>query len=95
MQVSGRLVRRFGQLGMHWLAVGVRIHRRAAVVAVLHRHPVVEHQRVGQAALAQHALDLADGVGFLVLGTEPRSYDGRYWGFLDQSAVIGTVKPLF
>lgn len=31
----------------------------------------------------------------LVLGTEPRSYDGRYWGFLDQSAVIGTVKPLF
>ena len=31
----------------------------------------------------------------LVLGTEPRSFDGRYWGFLDQSAVIGTVKPLF
>lgn len=31
----------------------------------------------------------------LVLGTEQRSYDGRYWGFLEQSAVIGTVKPLF
>lgn len=31
----------------------------------------------------------------LALGTEPRSYDGRYWGFLDQKSVIGWVKPVF
>jgi conjugal transfer pilin signal peptidase TrbI len=31
----------------------------------------------------------------LVLGTEPRSYDGRYWGFLDQQSVVGWVKPFF
>ena len=31
----------------------------------------------------------------LVLGTDPRSYDGRYWGFLDQNDVIGSVRPLF
>jgi conjugal transfer pilin signal peptidase TrbI len=31
----------------------------------------------------------------LVLGTDPRSYDGRYWGFLDQSDVIGSVHPMF
>ncbi|MEC4720482.1 signal peptidase I [Noviherbaspirillum sp. CPCC 100848] len=30
-----------------------------------------------------------------VVGTEPRSYDGRYWGFLDQSFLIGRVKPLY
>lgn len=31
----------------------------------------------------------------LVVGTTPQSYDGRYWGFLDQKYVVGTLKPLF
>jgi conjugal transfer pilin signal peptidase TrbI len=31
----------------------------------------------------------------LVIGTEPRSYDGLYWGFLDQRDVIGSVTPVF
>lgn len=35
-----------------------------------------------------------EGMVFVV-GTEPRSYDGRYWGFLDQSYLIGRVKPVF
>jgi len=30
----------------------------------------------------------------LVVGTEPRSYDGRYWGFLDQRSIIGRVGPI-
>ena len=30
----------------------------------------------------------------LVIGTEPRSYDGRYWGFLDQKLIIGMVGPI-
>ncbi|VVP32040.1 S26 family signal peptidase [Pseudomonas fluorescens] len=30
----------------------------------------------------------------LVVGTEPRSYDGRYWGFLDQKLIIGRVGPI-
>lgn len=30
-----------------------------------------------------------------MVGTEPRSFDSRYWGFLDQSRVTGVVKPLF
>ncbi|WP_432263217.1 signal peptidase I [Cupriavidus sp. TMH.W2] len=29
-----------------------------------------------------------------VIGTLPRSYDGRYWGFLDQRSLIGTVTPI-
>lgn len=31
----------------------------------------------------------------LALGTEPRSYDGRYWGWLATKDIIGTVNPLF
>lgn len=34
------------------------------------------------------------GKVFLV-GTLPRSYDSRYWGFLDQRFLVGTVDPLF
>jgi conjugal transfer pilin signal peptidase TrbI len=30
-----------------------------------------------------------------LLGTLPRSYDSRYWGFLDQKRLIGAVTPLF
>jgi conjugal transfer pilin signal peptidase TrbI len=30
----------------------------------------------------------------LVVGTEPRSYDGRYWGFLDQKLIVGRVGPI-
>lgn len=29
-----------------------------------------------------------------VIGTLPRSYDGRYWGFLNQDVLIGHVTPL-
>ena len=33
--------------------------------------------------------------GFVfVIGTEPRSYDGRYWGFLPDSEIIGSAYPL-
>lgn len=31
----------------------------------------------------------------LVVGTLPQSYDGRYWGFLNQRNVIGSLSPLF
>lgn len=31
----------------------------------------------------------------LLLGTMPGSYDGRYWGFLDQDQIIGQAWPLF
>ena len=29
-----------------------------------------------------------------VIGTEERSYDGRYWGFLDKKLIIGSVGPV-
>jgi conjugal transfer pilin signal peptidase TrbI len=33
--------------------------------------------------------------GFLfVIGTEPRSYDGRYWGFLPKRELVGKAYPL-
>lgn len=31
----------------------------------------------------------------LVVGTLPRAFDGRYWGFLPQDAVMGSVYPIF
>lgn len=31
----------------------------------------------------------------LVVGTLPQSYDGRYWGFLSQRNVLGSLSPLF
>lgn len=30
----------------------------------------------------------------LVLGTEDASFDGRYWGFLEQRNIVGLVRPL-
>lgn len=30
----------------------------------------------------------------LALGTEPHSYDGRYWGWLDTGQIIAKVEPL-
>jgi conjugal transfer pilin signal peptidase TrbI len=31
----------------------------------------------------------------LLVGTEPRSYDGRYWGFLNQHDLVGRITPIF
>jgi conjugal transfer pilin signal peptidase TrbI len=30
----------------------------------------------------------------LLMGTEPRSYDGRYWGFAPQKMVIDRAIPI-
>lgn len=30
-----------------------------------------------------------------VIGTEPRAFDSRYWGFLDASQTIGPITPIF
>ncbi|MBG6083002.1 signal peptidase I [Rubrivivax gelatinosus] len=30
-----------------------------------------------------------------VAGAEPASYDSRYWGFLDQRDLVGSIRPLF
>ena len=74
------------------------------VLEVKHDVAYVNGKRVGELVLLPklHAKpgsydrrEIVPAGKILVLGTEPRSYDGRYWGFLDQSAVIGTVKPLF
>lgn len=32
---------------------------------------------------------------YLVLGTQPESYDGRYWGVLPQHDILGSVRVLF
>lgn len=31
----------------------------------------------------------------LMVGTLPRSFDGRYWGFMSQSAILGTAYPIY
>jgi len=31
----------------------------------------------------------------LLLGTEPHSYDGRYWGFISSQQILGVVDPIF
>jgi len=30
-----------------------------------------------------------------VMGTEERSYDSRYWGYVDRSAVVAKITPIF
>lgn len=32
---------------------------------------------------------------YFVMGTMPHSYDSRYWGFLEERWIIGSVFPLF
>lgn len=32
---------------------------------------------------------------YLMIGTEPRSYDGRYWGFIERKDVIGRARPIW
>lgn len=31
----------------------------------------------------------------LMVGTLPRTFDGRYWGLIKQEAILGTVYPIF
>lgn len=31
---------------------------------------------------------------YLLLGTQPKSYDGRYWGFVEDAEIIGKVHPV-
>ena len=31
----------------------------------------------------------------LMVGTLPRTFDGRYWGFLSSGAIMGTVYPIY
>lgn len=52
-------------------------------------------ERIGKTAeqLARHAR-LADGQ-YLVLGTEPGSYDGRYWGAVEARQVVGQARALW
>lgn len=32
---------------------------------------------------------------YLLLGTQPRSYDGRYWGLVPENEIIGRAKPIW
>lgn len=32
---------------------------------------------------------------YLVLGTQPESYDGRYWGVIPQKDILGSIRVLF
>ena len=32
---------------------------------------------------------------YLMLGTKPESYDGRYWGTINRNQILGTATPLF
>ena len=31
----------------------------------------------------------------LLLGTEPRSFDGRYWGFVPENEIVAKATPLW
>jgi conjugal transfer pilin signal peptidase TrbI len=31
----------------------------------------------------------------LLMGTEPRSFDGRYWGFVPENEIVATATPLW
>lgn len=57
--------------------------------------PLTLLSRLGMKSGALDRTEVVPEGKVFVVGTEPRSYDGRYWGFLDQSYLIGTVKPVF
>jgi conjugal transfer pilin signal peptidase TrbI len=31
----------------------------------------------------------------LLLGTEPRSFDGRYWGFVPENEIVAKATPIW
>lgn len=48
-----------------------------------------------KAAPGQYDRDLIVPAGkFFAFGTEPRSYDSRYWGLVDVKSVVGSVRPI-
>lgn len=56
---------------------------------------LIHNARLGRAPGAFDRDEIVPEGKVFVVGTEPRSYDSRYWGFLGQHALIGSLSPLF
>ncbi len=57
-------------------------------------NPVVMKKAGTSVDKVKRTYRLGDGQ-FLVLGTMPRSYDGRYWGPIERKQLIGTARVLW
>ncbi len=93
----------------HYLPLNVPLVKRVAATAGHHVCAAGERLTVdGRGAAVRHSLDGQGrslprwngcrvlGTGeLLVLGSAPDSFDGRYFGVLDETAVVGRAVPLW
>ncbi|UJJ60572.1 S26 family signal peptidase [Rhodanobacter denitrificans] len=78
---------------------GDRVHVDAAGIAINGRYwgplnpSVMEKGKVGMTDVTK---DYTVPNGYvLMLGTQPRSWDGRYWGLLKTSLIVARARPLW
>jgi conjugal transfer pilin signal peptidase TrbI len=81
-----------GEKRTFWKKARLYLHEGGAT----HEYPVFTHRTDGRplsfAFEGQKEVALR---GYFVVGFNPRSYDSRYWGTIDESVVIGRARPLF
>lgn len=57
--------------------------------------PMVLLPKLGLAPGAKDRIERVPEGKLFVVGTLPRAYDSRYWGFLDESRALGKITPIF
>ncbi|GMG94827.1 conjugal transfer pilin signal peptidase TrbI [Cupriavidus metallidurans] len=72
----------------------VRVTNDRAYVNGKYIGDLVLNQKLGRGPGAFDREEVVPPGKLFVIGTLPRSYDGRYWGFLDQRSLVGSVTPL-
>lgn len=72
----------------------VRVANDRAYVNGKYIGDLVLNQKLGRGPGDFDRVEVVPPGKLFVIGTLPRSYDGRYWGFLDQRDLAGSVTPL-
>lgn len=68
---------------------------RAYINGVPVTHPMNLHAKLGKKPGDFDRKETVPPEHYLMLGTEPNSYDGRYWGFVSKEEIIGRAFPLW
>lgn len=57
--------------------------------------PMALMEKLGLQSGARDRIERVPEGKLFVVGTMPRAFDSRYWGFLDESRVLGGLTPIF